>query len=123
MNKENRIEKKKSREKISLGIMIFLFSIISFYTSYTGLLKLSGVSEYNYVLKIFMGVLVGVLQFALVFSINSFYFKDVFKKNGIKAIALLSIYLITTTLSVAFSFSYWYEEFSAEDYALRSSTL
>ena len=117
------ITKRNRREKISLGIMIFLFSIISFYTSYTGFLKLSGVSEYNYILKIFIALLVGVLQFALVFSINAFYIRDIFRRDWIKAIALLLIYLITMTLSVTFSFSYWYEEFSAEEYAKRNSTL
>jgi len=123
MNKGNRIGKNKRNEKISLRIMILLFSIISFYTSYTGLLKLSGVSEYNYVLKIFMAMLVGALQFALVFSINAFYIKDIFRKDWIKAISLLLIYIITMTFSVTFSFSYWYEEFSAESYAQRSSEM
>ena len=117
------MKERAKKEKFSLFIMILLFSVISFYTSYTGLLKLSGVSEYNYVLKAFMAILVGGLQFALVFSINAFYIKDLFKKDWIKSIALLIIYLITMTLSVTFSFSYWYEEFSAEDYANRSAKL
>jgi hypothetical protein len=103
--------------------MIFLFSVISFYTSYTGLLKLSGISEDEYILKIFMAVLVGVLQFALVFSINQFYIQDLFKKDWLKAVALFMTYLITMTLSVTLSFSYWYETFSAESYAKRSSEL
>ncbi|CAA6804284.1 MAG: Unknown protein [uncultured Sulfurovum sp.] len=122
-SKKQRIEKKRKRDKISLVIMLFLFSVISFYTSYTGLLKLSGVSNNNYVLQVFMAVLVGVLQFTLVFSINAFYIQDMFKKYWIKSIALLLTYIITMVLSVTFSFSYWYEEFSAEDYAKRSSAL
>ena len=117
------MKERRRKEKFSLVIMILLFSLISFYTSYTGLLKLSGVGEYNYILKVFMAILVGGLQFALVFSINAFYLKDLFKKDWLKSIALLIIYLITMTLSVTFSFSYWYEEFSAEDYANRSAKL
>jgi hypothetical protein len=117
------MKERTKKEKFSLVIMILLFSVISFYTSYTGLLKLSGVSEYNYILKAFMAILVGGLQFALVFSINAFYIKDLFKKDWLKSIALLIIYLITMTLSVTFSFSYWYEAFSAEDYATRSAKL
>ena len=111
------------KEKLSLIFMILLFSVISFYTSYTGLLKLSGVNEYEYILRIFMAILVVGLQFALVFSINAFYIQDLFKKYWIKSISLLIIYLITMALSVTFSFSYWYEEFSAEDYANRSAQL
>ena len=111
------------KERFSLAFMILLFSVISFYTSYTGLLKLSGVSDSNYILKIFMAILVGGLQFALVFSINAFYIQDLFKRYWFKAVSLLIIYLITMTLSVTFSFSYWYEEFSAEDYAKRSADL
>lgn len=121
--KRIKIEKKKSREKISLGIMILLFSIISFYTSYTGLLKLSGVAADNYILKIFMAILIGVLQFSLVYSINAFYIKDLFRKNCIKTVALFLVYFITMIMSVTFSFSYWYEEFSAESYSQRSSEL
>lgn len=117
------MKKKTIKEKLSLLVMVLVFSVISFYTSYTGLLKLSGVSEYNYVLKAFMALLVGGLQFALVFSINAFYIQDLFKKDWFKSIALLIIYLITMTLSVTFSFSYWYENFSAEDYANRSAKL
>lgn len=116
-------EKSKKIEKINLNIIIFLFSVISFYTSYTGLLKLSGVSEYNYIFKAFMGVLVFALQYTLVFSIKHFYFKDIFKANSVKPIYLLTVYLITMILSVTFSFSYWYEEFSAESYSKRSSEL
>ena len=117
------MKERTKKEKFSLAVMILLFSVISFYTSYTGLLKLSGVSEENYILQVFMAVLVGGLQFALVFSINAFYIRDLFRKDWIKSIALLIIYLITMTLSVTFSFSYWYEEFSAEDYANRSAML
>lgn len=122
-SRKERLLEKARKEKWSLGFLILLFSLISFYTSYTGLIKLAGVLESNYILKIFMGLLVGALQFALVFSINAFYIRDIFKRNGIKAIALLLIYIITMILSVTFSFSYWYEGFSAESYAKRSSEL
>lgn len=118
-----KVEKRRSSERVSLFILIAIFSIISFYTSWTGLIKLSGVSEQNYVLKIFMGILVGGLQFALVFSINAFYIRDIFRREWIKAVVALCIYVITMTLSVTFSFSYWYEEFSAESYAKRSSEM
>lgn len=117
------IEKKKLKEKRVLIGLIFLFSLISFYTSYTGVLKLSGISETNYLTIAFMALLVLGLQTALVFSINAFYLKDVFTKNWIKAVSLFFIYYITMILSVTFSFSYWYEEFSAESYAQRSSEL
>ena len=118
-----KVEKRRSRERVSLTVLIAIFSIISFYTSWTGLIKLSGVLEDNYVLKIFMGILVGGLQFALVFSINAFHIRDLFRREWIKAVVALCIYVITMTLSVAFSFSYWYEEFSAESYAKRSSKM
>jgi len=121
--REKAIKRRSNREKWSLRAMIALFSIISFYTSYTGILKLAGVSEYNYILKIFMAILIFGLQFALVFSVNAFYIKDIFKKHWLKAISVLLIYLITMTMSVTFSFSYWYEEFSAENYAKRSSEM
>lgn len=122
-SRTERLREKARKEKWSLGFLILLFSLISFYTSYTGLVKLAGVSEYNYVLKVFMAILVLGLQIALVFSVNAFYFKDLFKRNWIKAVVVLCIYLITMTLSVTFSFSYWYEEFSAESYAKRSSEI
>ncbi|NEW59987.1 hypothetical protein GSY74_01710 [Sulfurovum sp. bin170] len=123
MNKEQELKERKRVEKIKLNILIVLFSIISFYTSYTGFLKLTGVIEHDYLLMGVMGLLVGALQYALVFSINAFHLGDLFRKNRIKAVALLAIYMITMVTSVTFSFSYWYQEFSAEGHAQRSSEL
>jgi hypothetical protein len=117
------MKKATKKERLILAFIIFIFSVVSFYTSYTGLLKLAGISNSDYIPKIFMAILVGGLQFALVFSINAFYIRDLFKQYWLKALALLMIYLITMTLSVTFSFSYWYEEFSAEDYANRNAQL
>ena len=114
---------KRTKEKWGLHFLILLFSIISFYTSYTGLIKLAGIDEKAYILRAFMAILVFGLQFALVYSINAFYLRDLLRKNWVKAIALLLIYLITMTLSVTFSFSYWYETFSAENYAKRNAQL
>ena len=121
--KIKRINKRKESDRLKLQVLIAIFSLISFYTSYTGLIKLSGVSEYNYVLKVFIGVLIGGIQLALVYSINAFYFKDLFRKDWFKSVALISLYVITMSFSVIFSFSYWYEEFSAENYAKRSSDM
>jgi hypothetical protein len=112
---------KKTIEKIKIGMIVFGLSFISFYTSYSGLLKISGSSDKMAML--FMAILVGMLQYILVFSINKFYIRDIFKKDWIKALLILSAYLITTTISVAFSFSFWYETFSAENYSKRSSAL
>ena len=114
---------KRNIEKFTLWGLIFLFSIISFYTSYIGLLKLSGATAENYVLQIFMAILIGMIQFSLVYSINAFYIKDLFKKYWTKTIALLLWYLTTMLMSVTFSFSFWYETFSAESYSQRSSEL
>jgi len=72
---------------------------------------------------VFMMLLVGALQFALVFSINNFYLKDIVSKEWVKASTLLVVYVITMTVSVTFSFTFWYESFSAENYAKRSSEL
>ena len=121
--KEKRLTKKLQIEKWSLRFLILLFSTISFYTSYTGLIKLSGVEAQDYVLKTFIAILIVGIQFALVFSINSFYIKDLIRRNWFKAIALLCIYSITMIVSVTFSFSYWYEDFSAKNYAKRNSEL
>ncbi len=114
---------KSRKKKWNLRVLIFLFSVISFYTSYTGLIKLAGIKEGDYIIQAFLAILVGGLQFALVLSINDFYIKDIFRKYWIKSIALLFVYIITMMLSVTFSFSYWYETFSAENYAQRSATI
>jgi len=118
-----KIEQKNKIEKMKLTIMIIVFSLISFYTSYTGIIKLSGISESNNILKGFMAVLIGGLQFTLVYSVNAFYLKDLIGKYWFKTIALLLLYVITMSFSVIFSFSYWYEEFSAENYAQRNSDI
>lgn len=112
---------KKIMDKAKIGLIVFILSFISFYTSYSGLLKISGTSEE--MAMIFMAILIGVLQYILVFSINKFYISDLFKEKWMKSLLILSAYLITTTISVAFSFSFWYETFSAENYAKRSSEL
>ena len=77
---------KTTKEKWSLHFLILLFSIISFYTSYTGLIKLAGIDEDASILRAFMAILVFGLQFALIYSINAFYLKDLIRKNWIKAI-------------------------------------
>lgn len=114
---------KQKNAKWSLGVLIVSFSFISFATSYTGLLKLTGVTQEDQVLQTFMGLLVAVLQFALVFSINALYLQDFFKKYWLKSVALLITYLMVMMMSVTFSFSFWYETFSVEAYAKRSFEL
>jgi len=124
MNENSKKTNQRKRgDRLKLQALIVIFSLISFYTSYTGLVKLSGVSEYNFILKGFIGVLIGGIQLALVYSISAFYFKDLFGKDWFKSIAVISLYVITMSFSVIFSFSYWYEEFSAENYAKRSSDM
>jgi hypothetical protein len=111
------------KNKMTLIFMIFTFSLISFYTSYTGLMSLLGSSSESSIFTVFTMLLVGILQFALVFSINHFYLKDIISKDWVKATMLLVVYIITMTVSVTFSFTFWYESFSAENYAKRSSEL
>jgi len=113
----------KNKNKVTLILMISAFSLISFYTSYTGLISLLGSATKNFIFVAFTMLLIGILQFALVFSINNFYLKDIFSKYWTKATLLLIVYIITLTVSVTFSFSFWYERFSAENYAKRSSEL
>lgn len=113
----------KNKNKRTLTFMIFIFSLISFYTSYTGLINLLGSGTKNPIFIAFTMLLVGILQFALVFSINNFYLKDILSKYWTKATMLLIVYIITLTVSVSFSFAFWYENFSAENYAKRSSEI
>ena len=115
---------KKTIEKMNVGFIVFGLSFISFYTSYEGLLKISGVTDNtDKAPMLFMAILIGILQYILVFSINKFYIRDLFKKYWLKSLFILSAYLITTIISISFSFSFWYETFSAENYAKRSSEL
>ena len=113
----------KRGDKIKLQVLIGMLSLVSFYTSYTGFLKLAGVTKEDYLLIGMMAILVATLQYALVFSINAFYIKDLFGKRAIKTVSIFSIYLITMLSSITFSFSYWYQEFSSEGYAERSTDL
>jgi len=108
-------------DKLKATILIIGLSMISFYTSFDGFRKLSNSTD-NYIMLIPVALFVILLQSALVFSINRFYLSDIFKREfGIKAILLLLTYLMTTSISIFFSFSFYYQLLSANKYATRST--
>jgi len=100
---------------------VFLLSLISFATSYYGFLSL--VSDGFWLTKVLFFAVVAVIQLALVYSISQLYLREFFSRHILKALLLLTTYLLSLFISVLFSFNFYYKIFSASEFSQRNVTL
>ncbi len=123
MNSTQQTDTVKNSNKLKYGI--FLASLVSFYTTYTGMLAIAAIdsNEKYYQTEIMLFVVVLLIQSSLVFGLHYFEFRNLFNRNYLKTIAALFLYMIPGALSIIFSFTFYYEFSSAINHANRSMKL